>query len=115
MFCGKFGSCNADVKKYAKRQEMFFVISHITHLHQVYFLAFFARISCFKFLEFNEVNKVIIPFAIVGYETGYSQLGATRLVSYLLVPRPRPWARVIKCVGFFCIIFSLLENEQTAQ
>ena len=47
------------------------------------FLAFFARISYFKFLEFKEFNKTIIPFALVGYETGYSQLGATRLVGYL--------------------------------
>ena len=49
------------------------------------FLAFFARISYFKFLEefLEEFNKTIIPFALVGYETGYSQLGATRLVGYL--------------------------------
>ena len=47
------------------------------------FLAFFARISYFKCLEFKEFNKTIIPFALVGYETGYSQLGATRLVGYL--------------------------------
>ena len=46
------------------------------------FLAFFACISYFKFLEFEEFNKTIIPFALVGYETGYSQLGATLLVSY---------------------------------
>ena len=36
-----------------------------------------------KLLEFKEFNKTIIPFAFVGYETGYSQLGATRLVGYL--------------------------------
>ena len=47
------------------------------------FLAFFARISYFKFLEFKEFNITIIPFAFVGYETGYSQLCATRLVGYL--------------------------------
>ena len=47
------------------------------------FLAFFARISDFKFLESKEFNKTIIPFALVGYETGYSQLGATRFVGYL--------------------------------
>ena len=47
------------------------------------FPAFFARISYFKFLEFKEFNKTIIPFAIVGCETGYSQLGATRLVQWL--------------------------------
>ena len=60
-----------------------------SHLHQVFFrfrsdfLAFFARIWYFKFLEFKELIKTIIPFALVGYETGYSQLGATRLVGYL--------------------------------
>ena len=49
------------------------------------FLLFFARISNFKFLGFKEFNKtiIIIPFALVGYETGYSQLSATRLVGYL--------------------------------
>ena len=49
------------------------------------FLAFFARISYLLeyFLEFKEFNETIIPFALVGYETGYRQLGATRLVAYL--------------------------------
>ena len=47
------------------------------------FLAFFACISYFKFLEFKEFIKTIISFALVGYETGYNQLGATRLVGYL--------------------------------
>ena len=47
------------------------------------FLAFFARISYFKFLEFKEFNNTIIPFALVGYETGYSQVGDTRLAAYL--------------------------------
>ena len=38
-----------------------------------------------KLLEFKEFNKtiIIIPFALVGYESGYSRLGATRLVGYL--------------------------------
>ena len=36
-----------------------------------------------KLLEFKEFNKTIIPFALVGYETGHSQLSATRLVGYL--------------------------------
>ena len=31
----------------------------------------------------GEFNKTIIPFALIGYEIGYSQLGATRLVGYL--------------------------------
>jgi len=43
----------------------------------------FARISYFKLLEFKQFNKTIIPFAVVGYETGYSQLAATRLVGDL--------------------------------
>ena len=59
-----------------------------SHLHQVFFD--FARIfSLFSLvfrtsnsLEIKEFNKTIIPFALVGYETGYSQLGATRLVGY---------------------------------
>ena len=36
-----------------------------------------------KLLEFKEFNKTIMTFALVGYETGYSQLSATRLVGYL--------------------------------
>ena len=62
------------------------VVYTTSHLHQFFFD--FARIfSLFslvfrKFLEFKEVNKTSIPFALVGYETGYSQLGATRLVGY---------------------------------
>ena len=36
-----------------------------------------------KFLELKEFNKTIIPFALVGYETGYSQFGAMCLVGYL--------------------------------
>ena len=42
-------------------------------------LSFFVHIS--DFLVFKEFNKTIIPFPLVGYETGYSQLGTTRLVS----------------------------------
>ena len=61
------------------------VLYTTSHLHRFRsdFLSFFARISYFKFLEFKEFNKTIIPFALVGYATGYSQLGATRLVGYL--------------------------------
>ena len=79
------------------RQEVFFVMSlrpsdHMVtqHLTFIKFLSislgfshFFARISYFKFLEFKEFNKTIIPFALVGYATGYCQLGATGLVGYL--------------------------------
>ena len=45
------------------------------------FLAFFAHILDFKFLVLKEFNKTIIPFALVGYETGYSQL----------ISNARPW------------------------
>ena len=38
------------------------------------FSLFFACISYIKFLELKEFNKTIIPFALVGYETGYSLL-----------------------------------------
>ena len=31
----------------------------------------------------GEFNKTIVPFALVGYEISYSQLGALRLVGYL--------------------------------
>ena len=31
----------------------------------------------------GEFNKTIIAFTLVGYEIGYSQLGAMRLVGYL--------------------------------
>ena len=65
------------------------VVYTTPHLHQFFFD--FARIfSLFSlvfrtsnFLKFKEFNKTIIPFALVGYETGYSQLGATRLIGYL--------------------------------
>ena len=76
-------------------KEMFFVMSlrlsdhmvlpHIASSSSFFrfrsdFLAFFARISYFKFLEFRNLIK---QFALVGYATGYSQLGVTRLVGYL--------------------------------
>ena len=66
---------------------MFFVMSlHLSYhmvLHSITssssfflfrsdFLAFFARISYLKFLEFKEFNKTIIPFTVVGFATGYS-------------------------------------------
>ena len=41
-------------------------------LSLVYFSIFWGRF-----------NKTIIPFALVGYEIGYSQLGPTGLVGYL--------------------------------
>ena len=47
------------------------------------FLIFSFVFCTSKLLELKEFNKTIIPFALVGYETGYSQLGATCLVGYL--------------------------------
>ena len=74
------------MSQYVRLTTRYYTTSHL----QVFFdfariliLAFFARISYFKFLEFEEFNKTIIPFALVGYETGYSQFGATCLVGYL--------------------------------
>ena len=52
---------------------------NFARIFSVFSLVF--RIS--KLLELKEFNKTIIPFALVGCETGYSQLGATRLVGYL--------------------------------
>ena len=44
----------------------------------------FSLVFCTSnFLEFKEFNKTIIPFALVGYETDYRQLGTTRFVGYL--------------------------------
>ena len=47
------------------------------------FEAFLFLVS-FNFLYFGGVfNKSVIPFALVGYEIGYSQLGPTGLIGYL--------------------------------
>ena len=45
-----------------------------------HFLAFFAPISYFKFLEFKEFNKTVIPFALVGYENVHFHLQSTTAV-----------------------------------
>ena len=42
----------------------------------------FSRISYIKFFEFKEPSKTIVPIALVGYKTSYSQLGATFTISY---------------------------------
>ena len=47
------------------------------------FSRFFRSYFVLQILELKEFNKTIIPFSLVGYETGYSQLGATPLVGYL--------------------------------
>ena len=98
FFCGKFGSM-LTFRSTRKPQKSFFcdgptsvwpqgVTKHRIFIKRFFrfrsdFLAFLARISYFKFLEFKEFNRTIITFALVGYETGYSQIGATRLVPYL--------------------------------
>ena len=56
------------------------------HLHQVFFRFrsdFLARILYLHIFGVKEFNITIIPFALVRYETGYSQLGATYRVDYL--------------------------------
>ena len=58
-----------------------------SHLHEVSFdfariFSLVFRTSNFWILR-NLITETIIPFALVGYETGYSQFGATRLVGYL--------------------------------
>ena len=78
--------------------EMFFVMSLRLSDHMVLpniassssFFDFARIFSLFSlvfrtsnFLEFKEFNKTIIPYALVGYATGYSQLGATRLIGNL--------------------------------
>ena len=47
------------------------------------FARYFRSYFGLQILVLKEFSKTIIPFALVGYETGYSQLGATRLVGYL--------------------------------
>ena len=55
--------------------KFFFISLGCSHCFRSYFVL--------QIFGFKEFNKTIIPFALVGYETGYSQLGATRLVDYL--------------------------------
>ena len=47
------------------------------------FLLFSLVFRTSKLLEFKEFNKTIFPFTLVRCESGYRQLGATRLVGYL--------------------------------
>jgi len=95
---------------------MFFVMSLLclttrcytkSHLHQVFFrfrsdfLTFFAGISYFIFLEFKEFNKTIIPFALVGYETGHSQLSAMHLMAiyqFTISYSTRPHGIIVKYI-----------------
>ena len=56
-------------------------------------LAFFAHISYFlNFWSLKEFNKTIIPFALVGYETGYSHSAlCASLAIYHLISNARSW------------------------
>ena len=47
------------------------------------FSRFFRSYFVLQIFGVKEFNKTIIPFALVGYETGNRQLDATRLVGYL--------------------------------
>ena len=47
------------------------------------------------FLEFKEFNITTIPFALDGYETGYSQLGATRLWLFTISYQTRAHAIIV--------------------
>ena len=69
---------------------------------------FLARISNFKFLEFKEFNKTIIPFALVGYETGYGQLGAIRasLAIYHLISNARSWNKIQYLLTSYTILLA---------
>ena len=44
---------------------------------------FYSWFSLFFYILGAFLNKTIIPFALVGYEIGYSQPGPTGLVGYL--------------------------------
>ena len=50
---------------------------------RVIFGAFLFLVSSNFPYSWGVFNKTIIPFALVGYEIGYSQLGPTGLVGYL--------------------------------
>ena len=96
LFCGKFGSMPT-FRGTRKGTKCFFVtslrLSDQKVLHNIassstFFrfcsdFSFFARISYFKFLEFKEFNKTIIPVALVGYETGY-RLRASLAIYHLI-------------------------------
>ena len=64
------------------------------------------------FLYFGGVfNKTIIPFALVGYEIGYSQLGPTSLVSYLLFHIQRALMELLLIISFAIIRTSGLQQN----
>ena len=77
------------------------VKSHFARIFSLSSLVF--RTS--KFLEFKEFNKTIIPFALVGYETGYSQFGAKclMLAIYHLISNMRSWNN-------YCLVSQMIGN-----
>ena len=50
---------------------------------RVIFGAFLSSVLSIFLYFWGVFNKTIIPFALVGYEVGYSQLGPAGLVGYL--------------------------------
>jgi len=97
-FCGKFESISTFRRTQKGKKCFFFVIILRLSDHEVLhniasssnflsmplgFSPFFCSYFVLQILEFEEFNKTIIPFALVGYKTGYCQLGATRQVGYL--------------------------------
>ena len=95
-FCGKPGSM-LTFRSTRNGKKCFFVMSLRMSDHKMShnisssssffrfrseFLAFLALFRTSNFFSLRNLIKTIIPFALVGYETGYSQLGATRLVGY---------------------------------
>ena len=94
--CGKFGSlsklrdtrkgkkCFCDELRLSDHEVLHNIASSSTFFDFARIFSLFSLVfRTYKLLEFKEFNKTIIPFALVGYESGYSQLGATRLVGYL--------------------------------
>ena len=70
-----------------------------------------------KFLDFKEFNKTIFPFALVGYETGYSQLGAMRFVGYVYLcismcshvePCTSMCCHVYPCTAMYVLVYPCL-------
>ena len=72
-----------------KEEKTFLCLCDHMVLHNITSSSSFFSISLWfsrffrSYFELKEFNKTIIPFVLVGYATGYSQLGATHLVGYL--------------------------------
>ena len=61
------------------------VLHNIPSIVIKFFFSFSVGFARFfrSYFVLSKFNKTVIPFALVGDETGYSQPGATRLVGYL--------------------------------